>query len=733
MNDNLQDIPVRSDGVEPAGLRQTVADRLTSAACALVVGVLFLLIGSVGNASADDPGMRFLLVDGSKFDGTLSAAEESGRLRINSTRFAQPIEISTESLLEARREPLNSGSVVGDGLDTSTNTFAFLLNDGSRFVGNVASWLDGVIALETEDLGRVSFAAQRVVRIVDQASMPHQILALSDARYRFRRETGWSFTEQGMACTVPESTAVAGIDLPDRFRIRIEVDCEGTADFELSLGDRSPGGAGQGGARVDRRGGSISRLPTERFVTRVEWFGESVSLVRSNASVSDAGVFDVTDSPGRLELDLYCDQVTGRLLAYRDGVLQADVSLVDEEPVVRRELTLINRGDPVQLTSFELFHWDGQAPPSQFLPDRFTLFRDGSIVDQVAEEWDADRFRVDGTWHAIDDLARMEFAVATHVTSACDVSLSGGSRVRGQVEGRDPDGAILVRDGTGTVLAVATSRVTRWVGRSEDVTAPPVDASQFQADGVSLWGRLLDGRDVGATFGWRCLSGENDVGISATDGVTIRFASTSDSDAESVPEPGMLELRCGDRLPGQLISIQPNGVRFQSDWCGEVLVALGEVRRIRTGPAVAAGETDAPWLTRLPRRMADSPPTHLLVSPNGDVLRGRLLSMDEDTARIEIRGRTRLINRSSVAEVIWLGPSDEGSTACRYVITTRDGARLGLQTAGFDGRELSGRQTELGNCRVPAAALESLRFGTRDASPGETWDLVPVKEPKTFE
>ncbi|MDV6031801.1 MAG: hypothetical protein F9B45_17260 [Phycisphaera sp. RhM] len=714
-----------------------VADRLTSAAYRLVVGVLFLLIGSVRNASADDPGMRFLLVDGSEIDGTLSAAEEPERLRINSQLFAQPIEISTQNLLEARREPLNSDRVEDDDPDSSTNTIAFLLDDGSRFVGNVVSWHDGVIMLETEDLGRVSFAAQRVVRIVDQASMPHQILALSDARYRFRRETGWSFTEQGMTCTVPESTAVAGINLPDRFRIRIEVACEGTADFELSLGDRSPGGAGQGGARVDRRvdrrGGSISRLPTERFVTRVEWFDKSVSLVRSNASVSDAGVFDVADSAGRLSLDLYCDQMTGRLLAYRDGVLQADVSLVDEEPVVRRELTLINRGDPVQLTSFELFHWDGQPPPSQYLPDRFTLFRDGSIVDQVADQWDADRFRVDGTWHAMDDLARMEFAVAAQVAPACDVSLSGGSRVRGQVEGRDTNGAILVRDGTGTVLAVAPSRVTRWVGRSEDVTAAPVDASQFQADGVSLWGRLLRGRDVGATFGWRCLSGENDVGISATDGVTIRFASTSDSDAKSVPELGMLELRCGDRLPGQLISIQPNGVRFQSDWCGEVLVALGEVRRIRTGPAVAAGETDAPWLTRLPRRMAASPPTHLLVSPTGDVLRGRLLSMDKDTARIEIRGRTRLINRSSVAEVIWLGPSDEGWAACRYVITTRDGARLGLQTAGFDGRELSGTQTELGNCRVPAAALERLRFGTRDASPGETWDLVPVKEPKTFE
>ncbi|WP_145390990.1 hypothetical protein [Stieleria neptunia] len=715
------------------GSRQTADRRLTSAAYRLVGGVLFLLIGSLANASADDPDMRFLLVDGSAIDGTLSAAEEPGTLRINSTRFAQPIEISTENLLEARRNPSDSGSVEDDGPGTLTHTFAFLLDDRSRYVGKVVSWLDDLITLDTADLGRVSFAAQRVVRIVDQASMPRQILALSDARYRFRRETGWGFTEQGMVCTVPESAAVAAIDLPNRFRIRIEVACEGMADFELSLGDRSSGGAGQGGARVDRRGGSISRLPTERFVTRVEWFGESVSVVRSNASVSDADVFDVADSAGRLELDLYADQVAGRLLAYRDGMLRADVSLVDDEPVLRRELTLINRGDPVEVTGFELFRWDGQPPPSQFLPDRFTLFRDGSIVDQVAEQWDADRFRVDGAWHAIGDLARMEFAVATHVSPACDVTLSDGNRVRGRVDGRDADGAILVRETTGTRLAVAPSRVTRWVGRSEDVTAPAGEASRFQADGVSLWGHLLDGQDVGATFGWRSLAGENDVGIAATDGVTIRFASAAGSDATSGRQRGMLELRHGDRLPGQLISIQPNGVRFQNDWFGEVLVPSDQVSRIRSGPAVTRGETDAPSLMRLPRRQADSPPTHLLVAPTGDVLRGRLLSIDDDTARIEIRGRTRLIQRSSVAEVIWLGQSDEEPAACRYIITTRDGAQLGLQTAEFDGRELRGTHAELGSGRVPVATLESLRIGTRETSPRETWDLVPVKEPKTFE
>ena len=56
-------------------------------------------------------------------------------------------------------------------------------------------------------------------------------------------------------------------------------------------------------------------------MTRLEWLGRSVSLVRSNASVSDVSVFDVGDQDGVLAVDLYCDQTAGRLAAYGDGAL----------------------------------------------------------------------------------------------------------------------------------------------------------------------------------------------------------------------------------------------------------------------------------------------------------------------------------------------------------------------------------------------------------------------------
>ncbi len=681
------------------------------------------------------------MADGSTVEGTLSAAEAEGTVQINNPRFTQPIVVSTDHLLEARR-PSAEPDVAADSTDDAGATrVAFELNDRSRYVGEVVTWQDDVITLETESVGRVSFGSERVVRIMDVNKMPRPIASLADSRFRYRREAGWEFNDQGLFGATAQTATVADLDLPDRFRIRIDVTCQGTPDFELILGDRSTGGAGQGGGRIDRRGGSLSRLPTETLVTRIEWFDNSVSLVRSNASVSDAAVFDLTDAIDRLTLDLYADQTSGRLLAYHEGVKRGEVSLVDDQPVLRRELTLINRGAPVQVTQLELLQWDGRVPESRLLPDRYTLLHDGSIVEQVARQGDADRIRVGDAWYPIQDLAWVEFGGETVAAVGCELVLRDGCRLRGEVQGRDTAGAIVLRDSTGVRLVVAPPSVVRCVGRADDDTAPAGDASELRADGIRLWGRLLDGSGTGTTFGWRAALAENDVPITADDGVTILFASPSDvnADVESASERdhGLLTLVGGDQLPGELISIQSDGVRFRSVVCNEIRVPLVDVSRVETGPAVKVEPTDLPWLTSLPRRMVDSPPTHLLVSPDGDALRGRLLSLDQQDVRIEVRDRTRRIDRTGVAAVIWLGQAENGAEketpSCRYVITTRDGARLGLQTATFDGYVLQGAHQSFGDCRIPVDLLQRLSFGPRETSRQERWELVPVKQPKTFQ
>ena len=74
-------------------------------------------------------------------------------------------------------------------------------------------------------------------------------MSLSNSMFRFRCESGWSVNGGGdLVCVTPEAAVVGEIELPNQFRVRLRVRCEGQADFELSLGDRSADGAGQGGA-----------------------------------------------------------------------------------------------------------------------------------------------------------------------------------------------------------------------------------------------------------------------------------------------------------------------------------------------------------------------------------------------------------------------------------------------------------------------------------------------------
>ena len=53
-------------------------------------------------------------------------------------------------------------------------------------------------------------------------------------------------------------------------------------------------------------------------------------------------------------------------------------------------------------------------------------------------------------------------------------------------------------------------------------------------------------------------------------------------------------------------------------------------------------------LLTLPRTQRDSPPTHLIISKNGDFLRGRIIEMDEARLQVEVRLEVKEIPRDRV-------------------------------------------------------------------------------------
>ncbi|MCA9140702.1 MAG: hypothetical protein KDB00_28210, partial [Planctomycetales bacterium] len=678
--------------------------------------------------AADEPEMRFRFADGSEMVGRLDTANVDEQIQVHSHAFAQPMQVSTDDLLEGRimRPPV----IAPDQPTETSSRFAFLLADGSQLVGTVSDRLKPAIGIQTQHLGRLTIQDDSIVRIVQQSEMPDQILSLANSRFRFRHETGWSFNDEGLRCTEPEAATVANYELPSRFRLRLKVICDGDADFELSLGDRSVIGAGQGSGRVDRRGGSLSRLPTERLVTRLEWVDHSVSIVRSNASVSSAEVFDPDARNGRLEIDLYCDQTDGRLIATSNGLMMANVKLADETPELRSVLTLISRRDAVVVTGLDLFHWNGIEPTSRRLPDRFTMLRDGTLINDVADDWEPNRFHLREKWHAFDELSRMELSGNLVTATACELTLTDGTRLRGridqapqqsdgQVEQGESSTLIINGDAVAETVAVDPKTVTRIIGRANDVG--PVDAAsdQFIATGIRLQGRLVDGRDWGATFGWRPDVGNDVMGIVAEQNAEVQMGRTNSRSVDRVDSEPVcfLELLSGDRLPGEFVSFANEGVHFRSDLAGQVIVASADIGRVRLQRGVKPDPSESQMLLSLPRQMQDSPPTHLLVSTNGDALRGRLLSIDSQEARIEVRGRTRIVEQDRISEIIWLDQKMPITNDCRYVVTTAGGGQLGLQSAEFDGMQLRGTHSILGDCQIQSGDLTLLRFGNRPNVP----------------
>ena len=174
----------------------------------------------------------------------------------------------------------------------------------------------------------------------------------------------------------------------------------------------------------------------------------------------------------------------------------------------------------------------------------------------------------------------------------------------------------------------------------------------------------------------------------------------------------------------------------------------------------------------VPRFRRDSPPTHVLIAPNGDLLRGRLLGIEGDKVVFESRLETLRFDRSRVGAIVWLDapkkadtkPADAGeasaasgetatstpaaiskpaSDADGFAVDNEDETNLQAQLAdGFsitmkplrlvDGR-IEGSSALLGKCSFPARSVRELLTGDPKTSQRlvayDTWITTMAREP----
>jgi len=160
----------------------------------------------------------------------------------------------------------------------------------------------------------------------------------------------------------------------------------------------------------------------------------------------------------------------------------------------------------------------------------------------------------------------------------------------------------------------------------------------------------------------------------------------------------------------------------------------------------AIGEEARRNALRVPRFRRESPPTHAVLAPNGDLLRGRIESATDSLIRFTSGLDAVDIPTEHVAAAVWLtkpvdpkapAPPTSPLPAAPFLpthwLTLQDGSRLALRVDRFERDAIVGTAPLLGACRIPASQLAVLRLSALTPSTAmlayRNWQLEYAPEP----
>jgi thiol-disulfide isomerase/thioredoxin len=186
-----------------------------------------------------------------------------------------------------------------------------------------------------------------------------------------------------------------------------------------------------------------------------------------------------------------------------------------------------------------------------------------------------------------------------------------------------------------------------------------------------------------------------------------------------------LHLRSGDTIPCEVTGMDEKGVFIKTPDLDATFVAhdkLKSVELLASWDSSQIDEVKRNRLLTLPRLQKDSPPTHLICSKNGDFLRGRIVSMDDNELKVEVRLETKTLPRDRVAQIIWLhadeltgkpaaASADSAGPKTRVQTIRPNGDRLTFIAEKADRKQISGKSDILGPCHVALADVDQVLFG----------------------
>ena len=217
--------------------------------------------------------------------------------------------------------------------------------------------------------------------------------------------------------------------------------------------------------------------------------------------------------------------------------------------------------------------------------------------------------------------------------------------------------------------------------------------------------------------------------------------------------PAVVVLTTGESTICRVTEVDAERVRLTTPLGGEVDIPAVMVKAIELNPAAPGRALDKVRFERLltvPRSQRSRPPTHVVRLKNGDYVRGRLITIDGESVKLELPGSEQAFSRDAVTRVIWLHPEEldaEAGDAKQAVPAAADdmpilavwpgGRRVGATATAVEGTVVVGRNRALGDVRIDTEQVDRLLFGAtidKDTAPRpySQWKVRPAPEPRAL-
>ena len=300
---------------------------------------------------------------------------------------------------------------------------------------------------------------------------------------------------------------------------------------------------------------------------------------------------------------------------------------------------------------------------------------------------------------------------------------------------------------------------TRIAGRFVDATGEDGSPLRFQPAGATaatisheLVGRYIGAKSLDAPRDDRGLLRPPEVKAQPRrqrrPGGLGEFFSRAFLRSGGVPPPAaarqIIHLRDGDAFAGRVTSITDSHVGIVSDWTSADRLPADAVATLQLAPPSPGVKLDAELdtvlkerLLTVPRQQRKSPPTHLVIAQNGDLLRCKVLDLDDQTLNVQTRLETLQIPRDVVSQILRLpSPQDDAATAAQDAdgtvqVVLRDRTILRLRPTAVAGGVLRGTHRLLGSCELQLAEVDVMLIHEALSLPPPTidWPLRNAPEP----